>query len=264
MIFVFDIETIPDVTLVKQFYGVESDGLEACEEAMRIQEEKSGSSFLPPVFHQVVAIAGVACDDFGRFKGVGNLPRDKENPSEKELIESFLAYLDQSHPRLVSFNGRGFDIPVLMLRALRYNLSCPAFYENDNPEHNKNKWENYRQRYSERFHIDLLDAVGHYGAARGMKLDQVCGMAGMPGKYDVSGDQVMELFYQNDLEKIREYCESDVLNTYWLFLKYERLKGNLSLDDYANILQEWQEKMPAGRSYSEVFVESIIQELQGI
>lgn len=256
MICVFDCETIPDVELIQKTLGIGEEGIRASEAAMQMQEEKSGSSFLPVPYHQVVSIAAVIADDYGRFLKVGNFPKDVQKPEEKALIQSFIHYINEHQPKLVSFNGRGFDLPMLFLRAMKYNIACPAYFETDNPQYGKSKWENYKQRYSEQFHIDLLDSLGHFGAARNLKLDVVCSMAGLPGKYDVRGDQVLELYYAGEFEQIRDYCESDVLNTYWLYLKYEVLKGNLTPAEYEDILREFCELLPKNKSYSDIFVES--------
>ena len=153
-------------------------------------------------------------------------------------------------------------MPVILLRAMKYNISCPAFFEEANQKYNKTKWDNYRARYSESFHLDLYDSLGHFGAARSLKLDVVCSMANIPGKYDVHGSDVMELYYAGEIEKIREYCESDVLNTYWLLLKYELLKGNHQRSDYSEALMLFQERLPKNRSYSDIFVQFIENELQ--
>ena len=86
-------------------------------------------------------------------------------------------------------------------------------------------------------------------------------MVGLPGKYDVHGDQVMELFYAGEIEKIKEYCVSDVLNTYWLFLKYEVLKGNMTIEDYQRALATMQENLRPEKSYTDVFGIAIEDEL---
>ncbi|WP_200763549.1 3'-5' exonuclease [Nitrosophilus alvini] len=257
MICVFDCETIPDIDLLRQNFDVkdiEEDFL-ATQKAVADYEAKSGTTFLPLPFHKVVAISAVIADDFGKFKKVSSI----EGENEKEMIENFLRFIDRHNPKLVSFNGRSFDIPMLLLRALKYNLSCPSYFETDNQILNKTKWENYRQRYSEQFHTDLMEVLGHFGAVRGLKLDLVCQMAGIPGKFDISGDQVAELYYRGEFRKIKEYCESDVLNTYWLYLKYELLKGNISYEDYVSYLGEMFDKIPQGKSYSRVFKDEIEQ-----
>ncbi|MDD3324235.1 MAG: 3'-5' exonuclease [Sulfurospirillaceae bacterium] len=257
MICVFDIETIPDAEVIRDVFAYEGEDKEVSLLAMSEQEAKNGSSFLPLSFHKIVAISAVIADEFGIFRKVSSI----EGKNEFEMIKNFLGFIDKKSPKLVSFNGRSFDMPLLMLRALRYNLTCSAYFESDNKENGKNKWENYRARYSDKFHIDLMDQLCEFGAVRGMKLDHVCSMAGLPGKYDVSGDQVMELFYAGEIEKIKEYCESDVLNTYWLFLKHELLKGNLIIEDYKRALATMQENLRAEKSYTDVFGIAIEEEL---
>lgn len=261
MICIFDIETIPDVKLLRQMYPQENlNNLELCEKAFLTQKEKSGSEFLPLHLHKIVAISSVIADEYGRFLKVGNFGK---NDNEQSIISDFLAFVDKKNPKLVSYNGRNFDIPTIMLRAMRYNLQSLAYYEQDNPTFNKNKWENYRQRYSERFHTDLLDSLGHYGSVRGIRLDDVACMCGLPGKYDVSGGDVYEIYYkEKNLAKIDEYCESDVLNTYWVYLKYEILKGNMRIEDYVGILQDWREKIPQNKGYSSIFCDAITKEIQ--
>lgn len=260
MICVFDIESIPDVESLKSIYGFKGDDKEVCKEALKMQEEKTGSSFLPLVFHKIVAISAVISDDFGIFQKVNSI----NGESEKELIGDFLKFLDSYNPKLISFNGRSFDMPLLMIRALKYNLTCKAYFEVENRELNKNKWENYRARYSDRFHIDLMDSISEFGAVRGLKLDHLCTMSGLPGKYDVSGDQVMDLYFEDELIKIQEYCESDVLNTYWLYLKYELLKSNLHVKDYERAISLMSDKIKDEKSYTKVFRDFIQKELERI
>ena len=132
----------------------------------------------------------------------------------------------------------------------------------DNLQYNKNKWENYRQRYSERFHTDLLDVLGNFGSVRGLKLDVVANLVGMPGKYDVHGDMVLELYYQGKYEVIDEYCQSDVLNTYGVYLHYELLKGNLSAAEYKGILEIWRENLPKDKAYHRIFFDTITKQIE--
>ena len=228
--------------------------------AMEIFKEKTGSEFLPVCFHRVVSISAVMADGFGRFLRVSTL--DGEN--ERDKIAKFLAFIEDFNPRLVSFNGRGFDLPMIMARAMCYNLSAAAYFETNDRDNNKSKWENYRSRYDGRFHMDLLDHISDFGAVRGLKLDHICASVGLPGKYDVHGDQVLQLYYAGEQAKIDEYCRSDVLNTYWLFLKYELLRGKITKDDYLNyiaVMGEFLQKECAGMSYTPVFCDFIEREL---
>ncbi|WP_169764641.1 3'-5' exonuclease [Campylobacter mucosalis] len=251
---VFDCETIPDADLLRKVYGFSGDDLEVSLEAFEYQKNLTGSDFLPVAFHKVVAISAVMADEYGRFIRVSTL----KGENEREILTKFINFINEHNPRLVSFNGRGFDLPMIMVRAMRYNLTADSYFEVENKELNKNKWENYRSRYDGRFHIDLLDHISDFGSVRGLKLDTLCSALNLPGKYDVSGDQVLELFYESKLEKINEYCESDVLNTYWLFLKYELLRGNITFADYATFLgtmSDYLVKNCHHRGYTSVFCE---------
>lgn len=228
--------------------------------AMEIFKEKTGSEFLPVCFHRVVSISAVMADGFGRFLRVSTLDGD----NERDKIAKFLAFIEDFNPRLVSFNGRGFDLPMIMARAMCYDLSAAAYFETNDRDNNKSKWENYRSRYDGRFHLDLLDHISDFGAVRGLKLDHICASVGLPGKYDVHGDQVLQLYYAGEQAKIDEYCRSDVLNTYWLFLKYELLRGKITKDDYLNyiaVMGEFLQKECAGMSYTPVFYDFIEREL---
>ncbi|AFI06037.1 3'-5' exonuclease [Helicobacter cetorum] len=264
MLCVFDIETTPNVSLCKEHFHLEEESdLRVCELSFEKQKEKSGSEFLPLYLHKIISISAVIGDDYGKFIKVGNFGQNKESfTSEKELLEDFFNYFNAKKPRLVSFNGRGFDIPLLTLKALKYNLTLDAFYNQEN------KWENYRSRYSEQFHLDLMDSLSHYGSVRGLNLNGICAMTNIPGKFDVSGDLVHAIYYDTTLSEVEKkttienYCQSDVLNTYWLFLKYEVLKGALNTEQYLGLLSDFLEKFPKEKPYSSVFINALEKELK--
>lgn len=298
MICVFDIETVPDIELVCQYYELDSSlsEIEVCQHAFNAQKEKSGSEFLPIYWHRVVSVASVICDEYGRFIKVGNFGKKSTQSAEsnsaqssikievesggkpnadsstfahladeRAILSDFLRFVNSKEPRLVSFNGRGFDLPTIMLRAMRYNLSAFGYFESENASKTKNKWENYRARYSEKWHTDLLECLGNFGSVRNLNLDNVCKMLGIVGKYEVSGGDVYSLYYdKKDIEKIDFYCQSDVLNTYWLYLKYAILKDELRVEDYAGILEDFKEKLPKDREYTQAFIANINEELEKI
>ena len=257
MICVFDIETIPDADLIRKTLHSKGDDIEVSNIAMGEQEAKSGSNFLPLPYHKIVAISAVIADDFGVFQKVSSM----DGESEEEMLRDFLRFLDSHNPKLVSFNGRSFDVPLLMIRSMKYNLTCRAYFEVENRELGKSKWDNYRYRFSHRFHIDLMDHISEFGATRGLKLDVLCSLIGAPGKFDVKGDQVMDMYYKGELKQIKEYCESDVLNTYWLYLKYELLKGNLIVEDFKRSLDIMGEKLSDEKSYTKIFKEAVSDEI---
>lgn len=261
MICVFDCETVPDSESLKKAYGYEGDDNNVAQLAFLAQKEKTGSEFLPVNFHKVVAISAVLGDDFGKFIKVNTIV----GKNEKEKISNFINFINKYNPRLVSFNGRGFDLPMLMVRAMKYNIQAQSYFETNNKELNKSKWENYRSRYDGIFHLDLLDHISDFKAVSGLSLDLLCKSLNLPGKYDTHGDQVTNLFYENKLDKIYEYCESDTLNTYWLFLKYELLRGDITINDYANnifTMSEYLQKEKENMSYTPVFKTFIDEELK--
>ncbi|WP_180381748.1 3'-5' exonuclease [Campylobacter lanienae] len=260
---VFDCETIPDSDSLRVAYGYDGDDESVAKMALKAQKEQSGSEFLPVCFHKVVTISAVIADEFGRFKRVSTIA----GSSEKEKISEFIKFINDYNPRLISYNGRGFDLPMLMIRAMRYNLDASEYFNTNDRVNGKDKWCNYRSRYDGIFHLDLLDHISDFKAVSGLKLDLLCSSLNLPGKYDVCGDEVMSLYYNNKQDKIDEYCESDVLNTYWLFLKYELLRGKLNIDDYMdylNLMSEYLKDKKPDMSYTPVFCQYIQNEFDRI
>lgn len=260
---VFDCETVPNAPLLRQIFGYSGDDYSVSLQAFSEQEAKTGNSFLPVCFHKVVSISAVMADEYGKFLRVNTI----EGANEREMISQFLNFIDKHNPRLVSYNGRGFDLPMLMIRAMSYNISVNAYFDTNDKSLNKDKWTNYRSRYDGIFHLDLLDHISDFRAVSGLKLDTLCASLNLPGKYDVHGDQVFELFYNNEISKIHEYCQSDTLNTYWLFLKYELLRAKITLNDYVDYILEMSKYLQNERDdagYSAIFCEYIEREVDRV
>ncbi len=131
---------------------------------------------------------------------------------------------------LVSWNGGGFDLPVLHYRSLLHGISAPRYWETGNDDQSF-RWNNYISRYHER-HTDLMDIISGYQPRAFAPLDEVATMCGFPGKMGMSGDKVFETYMNGDIEAIRNYCETDVLNTYLVFLRYELMRGRLNEGSY--------------------------------
>lgn len=259
--FIFDCETIPDSEALRRVYGYEGSDYEVAKLALKAQLEKSGNEFLPVPFHKIVSISAVVTEKNGDFLRVSSM----QGKDEKEKIEKFLHFINTYNPRLISFNGRGFDLPMIMIRAMLYNLTAQAYFEVDSRILQKTKWENYKSRYDGKFHLDLLDHISDFRAVSGFGLDGLCKVLELPGKFDVHGDDVLELYYQQEYNKIDEYCESDTLNTYWLFLKYELLRGNIQAEQYYENLKRMRTFLNEGKaeaSYSRIFSQSVDMELE--
>lgn len=235
---VFDLETVPDVALARELWPEKCEGLDDAAATQLVwdtmREQNVGGSEFPRLpFHRIVAIGCLlaSIEEVDGFESY-HLERlgciGEEGDDEAALVQAFYDYgakcMRAGAPvRLVGFNSRGFDVPTLKMRALKHGVQASWLFQAGD------KWSNYGARYDTVWHVDLLDALGDFGAARGVgRLDEVCTLAGLPGKLDIEGSKVGELFAAGEVGLIRDYCETDVLNTYLLYLKYQHLAGYLS------------------------------------
>jgi len=226
---VFDIETRVDKTLVQQIYDPENVlTLDQAYDKARDQIlERSGqqSDFFPLPYHIPISIATLQADEKYNIRALGCLGVDRF--SEPELITRFWQMFENAGT-LVTFNGRGFDLPVLEIQALRHGLSLPRYFASGT----------YRgSRYSDAYHIDLCDFLSNFGAAqRRGSLDVFARLIGLPGKYSIAGEDVEYLFRQGRLKEINQYCMTDALQTFLLFLRIELLRGKLNPEGYHTAL----------------------------
>lgn len=242
-LFVFDIETIPDTEAAAALIGVESADVEVLRQALtdyHLKVTDGKNSFPRQPFHRVVAISFVEADiDYAnggeRYSLQAVRSGGMVDASEEELLKGFFQYLGKSHPRLVSFNGRTFDLPVLKYRAMKYGIAAPWLYNRGD------KWSNYGQRYSIDWHCDLLEVVSDFGASARVKLDEVCSILGVPGKFGVDGSQVTPMYDAGRIQEIRDYCETDVLNTYLVYLRVMQHRGVLDAGDYQAAVEQLQD-----------------------
>lgn len=235
-LFVFDIETVPDTDAVPNLMGLDASASveerRAALEQYHLDATGGKNAFPRQPFHRVVAVSFLAAEiEYdGRHENyyLKELRSGgDENSPERDLVGGFFQFVDKKHPRLVSYNGRGFDLPVLRHRAMVHGVSAAAFHDTSN------KWENYTSRYAQDEHCDLQEALTDFGAAsRGLKLNEVCAVLGFPGKFGVDGAQVAPMFDEGRVGEIRDYCETDVLNTYLVYLRYQLTRARLTKDGY--------------------------------
>lgn len=235
-IFVFDIETVPDVEAGRSLYNLTNlSDAEVADAMFKMRRQANGTEFLPLHLHRIVAIS-VALRTQDQFQ-VWSLG-DCKSP-EKEIIERFFAGITKYTPTLVSWNGCGFDLPVIHYRALRHGVVAPRYWEIGDCDPSF-KWNNYLSRYHYR-HTDLMDVLAGYQPRASAPLDQIASMLGFPGKMGMSGSKVWEYHLQGKLNEIRDYCETDVLNTYLVYLRFEVMRGKLTEDNYqdeCNVIRE--------------------------
>ena len=215
---VFDIETRVDKRLLNQVFF---DGEElADEEAYRRFRETlrdRGNDFFPLTLHVPISIGiGDVGEDYA-LRSVGNLALD--DYSEERLVREFWRRMERFAGCMVSFNGRRFDLPVLELAAMRHAIPAPSYFgPADSP----------RGRYSPDRHLDLCDFLTNYGAV-GLRggMDLLLKMIGLPGKVGISGAMVQDYFDAGRLDEIHRYCRSDVIQTYFLFLRVQLMRGRI-------------------------------------
>jgi predicted PolB exonuclease-like 3'-5' exonuclease len=256
---VFDIETRVDKELVKEVYDPENSlTLEQAYDTARDQIlERSGqqSDFFPVPFHIPIAISTLQADEKYRIRALGCFGADRF--SESELVSRFWQTFENAQT-LITFNGRGFDLPVLETRALKYGISLPRYFANG--QSSKNTYRG--SRYSDAYHIDLCDFLSNFGAAyRRNSLNVLAKLIGLPGKYTIAGEDVEYLYRQGRLKEINQYCMTDVLQTYLLFLRVELLRGKMDANAYRDAVTAAKDDLTqrASGAGSENFLQDFLQ-----
>jgi hypothetical protein len=230
--FTFDIETIPDIEFGREMWNLENLSDEDVATAMTfMRQQEIGSDFLPLYQHKVVAIS-VAFRTGDSFKiwSLGDNASD-----EADLVSRFYDGIDRYSPNLISWNGTGFDLPVLHYRALKNNIQAPRYWEMGDNDRDF-RYNNYVNRYHWR-HTDLMEVLSAFQGRGRASLEQISILLGFPGKLGMSGDQVWSTYLDGGIDDIRNYCETDTLNTYLIYLRFEFMRGNLNEKD---LVREYQ------------------------
>jgi len=234
----FDIETVPDVELGRRLY--ELDGLDDATVAhvMTVKQRQVRSSEVLPAHQQrVIAISCVMRSN----EGVRVFSLGDEQAGERELVQRFFDGLERYAPTLVSWNGSGFDLPVLNYRALAHGLSAARYWEVGDGDRDF-KFNNYLARYHWR-HVDLMDVLSAYGASGRASLDHIAQLLKLPGKLGMSGAHVWPAYRRGEIAAIRNYCETDALNTYLVYLRFQLLRGGLDAKQHAYEVQQLEAKL---------------------
>ncbi len=240
-LFVFDIETIPDLKVARNLLDLHDASDKEVKDAivkyhLNLTDQKN--SFLRQPFHKVIAISFLEAEIIYDFNGqeyyrlIDIRSGGDLLASEPDLVKGFFSHLKKKLSRLVSFNGKNFDLPVLKYAAMKHQIEASWLYKSGD------KWNNYNQKYSLNWHCDLADAFSDFGASAKVKMNELCAAFNLPGKLGVDGSMVEEFFYQNRLEEIRNYCETDVLNTYLLYLTYQHHTGSISSESLIKCKEE--------------------------
>ena len=224
----FDIETIPDVAGLRKLraLGAEVSDADVAAMACQLRRQSAGHDFLPLHLHRVIVIS-CALHDRDSFRvwslGGGGEP-------EGEIIQRFFEGIEKYTPQLVSWNGSGFDLPVLHYRGLIHGVRAPRYWDTGDDDR-EFRYNNYISRYHMR-HCDVMDLLSLYQARAVAPLDEIAQLLGLPGKLGMDGSQVWNAHLAGRLPEIKNYCETDVVNTYLVFLRFQAMRGALSPEHY--------------------------------
>jgi predicted PolB exonuclease-like 3'-5' exonuclease len=230
---VFDIETVPDAPGLRDVLELDPALADAdvVEIAFQRRRATTGGDFLQLHLHKVVAISCVLREkDTLRVWSLGTL-----EDGEGLLIQRFFDGIEKYTPQLVSWNGGGFDLPVLHYRGLVHGVAAARYWDlgdGDFPDSREFRFNNYIGRYHTR-HIDLMDLLALYQPRNSAPLDQVAKLMGLPGKLGMDGSKVWDAYREGRLQEIRDYCETDVVNTWLTFLRFQLMRGAIDAAEHA-------------------------------
>jgi 3'-5' exonuclease len=229
MFFVFDLETVPDIALLrKAIENPSDDDTELLEQATeQISRNKTG--FMPPMFHRIVSWVGLWIENNGDPRNKASWSGEDEKAGIQQLMDCLSAFKDFG---LIHHNGKGFDLPVLTYRAMKYGLQM----------NNRLSAYDIKYRFS-KFNVDLMDEFSNFGASQGPKLKHLGLLIDLPFKQTGEGNHVYEMFKAGDYARIEHYCYEDVMATYlvWLHLKYT--SGELKTETFDNLRDRAKSKL---------------------
>ena len=231
-VLVFDIESIPDVAglraLRQMDASVDDAGVYAAEIAER--KERGKSDFMPLYLQRILVISCVFRNADGlRIHSI--VDRETDGASQEgRVVQSFFKLVERHQPQLVSWNGSGFDLPVLHYRGMRHGVVASKYWDmgEDDREY---RWNNYIGRYHTR-HLDLMDLLAMYQGRANAPLDAMAKLCGFPGKLGMDGSQVYSAYLDGKRDEISQYCETDVMNTYLLYCRFQKMRGGFTEAEY--------------------------------
>jgi 3'-5' exonuclease len=232
-VMVFDIETIPDVKGLRALgeYDAALTDPQVHAQWAAARKADNKSDFMPLHLQRILCISVV----FRNAEGLRiHSFVDRDDASEGKIIQQFFGSLEKHVPQLVSWNGGGFDLPVLHYRGLIHGANASKYWDmGDGGDHDSRefKWNNYISRYHLR-HLDMMDLLAMYQPKANAPLDAMAKLCGFPGKLGMDGSKVYEAYLAGGQEEIRRYCETDVMNTYLLYCRFQKMRGGFTDKEY--------------------------------
>jgi predicted PolB exonuclease-like 3'-5' exonuclease len=235
-VLVFDIESIPDTAGLRTLRGgdpAQDDRAVHAEEVAR-RKEQGRSEFMPLHLQRVLVISCVYRSG-ERLQVRSLVDREPGGVSdERRIIQTFFDIVERRVPQLVSWNGGGFDLPVLHYRGLRHGVVASKYWDMGDDDRDF-KFNHYIGRYHLR-HLDLMDLLSLYQPRASAPLDGLAKLCGFPGKLGMDGSQVYAAYLEGRTDEIRRYCETDAMNTYLLYCRFQKMRGGFTEAEYAREL----------------------------
>jgi predicted PolB exonuclease-like 3'-5' exonuclease len=238
-VLVFDTETIPDTQGLRKTLKIDDKFSEddVVNIAKYYYRQQRGTDFFPHQFQKVVAISCV----LRHSESLEIWSLGEVESSEEELLKRFFDGLNRYLPTIVSWNGSGFDLPVLNYRSILYGIDTGRYFD-QGEQSNDFKYNNYLNRYHTR-HLDLMDFLALFGGRSNASLNHIAKLCNFPGKLDMDGGAVYDNFKQGKIDEIRNYCETDVLNTYLVYLRLGLIRNQLTLEEYSREIEMIKNKI---------------------
>lgn len=252
---VFDVESVADGDLIAKVRYPNED-LTAVDAIKKYTGElmaQFGTEFIPYTYHIPVSVAAAKIDAERKLIDIVTLDQPEYRPHE--ITRKFWdGWRVHNKPRIISFNGRSFDLPLMELSAYRFGISIPDWFN----LYGKS-WEQPRARYNPQFHLDLQDVLTNFGATRlNGGLNLAANLIGCPGKMGIAGHMVQQLYDDGEIDRINDYCRCDVLDTYFVFLRASVMIGEITIEqeqalvaDSRDWLAERAEEFPVYGEYLE-------------
>ncbi|MEJ2142484.1 MAG: 3'-5' exonuclease [Gammaproteobacteria bacterium] len=226
-LFVFEIETIPDIEGGRRLYDLAGlTDKEVANVMFHKRRQETGTENLRLHLQRIVAISAVlrTSDDLTVWSLGGEID------SEKEMIREFFEVIEKHAPDIISWNGKRFDLPVLHFRSLVHGIKAPQYWENS--EKNENLTLNNFVSHSQSFHTGLMESLAGHEMPEEVPLHEVACLLGFPGKVGMSSASVWDNYRAENIALIRSSCETVALNTYLVYLRYQLIRGKLTKQEF--------------------------------
>ena len=234
---IFDIETIPCVSSGRRLLNLDEQTPDETvrQKLIDYHFNATGNSFPRQPFHQVLCISFLLCEVENTEEGESYIIKKiktggRNGESEAEILEQFCGFLQKYKPRIISFNGKTFDLPVIQYRSMMHKIPCPWLYSRE-----------MSYKFNHEPHCDLIDAFSNFGSSARVKMSEVCALLNIPCKQSGSGDEVLNMYKNGQIEEVCDYCQEDVLCTYMLYLNYQMHNGKISLRIFENCMEKAKE-----------------------